>query len=111
MQFYVHKRSLSGPTNVHTELQHDCDNLPRQGNGIVFDDVVSFTAIDLNPDFANETIIGRLHTLDSYDPAARLLTLIGCCEVMMTSLTGEEQSLDTIDTVFCISSQVGAATE
>ena len=77
----------------------------------MFDDVVSFTAIDLNPDFANETMTGRLHTLNSYDPAARLLTFIGCCEVMMTSLTGEEQSLDTIDTVFCISSQVGAATE
>ena len=77
----------------------------------MFDDVVSFTATDLNPDFSNETITGRLHTLNSYDPAERLLTLIGCCEVMMTSLTGVEQSLDTIDTIFCISSQVGAATE
>ena len=77
----------------------------------MFDDVVSFAAIDLNPDFASETITGRLHTLNSYDPSATLLTLIGCCEVMMTSLTGVEQSLETIDTIFCISSQVGAATE
>ena len=30
----------------------ECKFLPRQGNGILFDDVVSFTDMVLNPDFA-----------------------------------------------------------
>ena len=85
--------------------------LPRQGNGILFEDDVSFTAMSLNPDFANETITGRLQTLNSYDPAAILLTLIGCCEVMLTSLIGVKQSLETIDIIFFIASHVEAAEE
>ena len=77
----------------------------------MFDDVVSFTVIDLNPDFAKETMTGRLHKSNSYDPAARLLTLIGCCEVIVTSLRGVKQSLETIDIVFCNVSHVEAAEE
>ena len=48
---------------------------------------------------------GRLHTLNSYDPAALLVTFNGSCDVMVTSLTGLEQSLEMIDKVFCIASQ------
>ena len=74
--------------------------------------MVSFTLIDLNPDLAKETMTGRLHKSNSYDPAARLLTLIGwCCEVIVTSLRGVEQSLETIDIVFCIVSHVEATEE
>ena len=93
------------------EMRIECKFLPRQGNGILFEDEVSFTAMSLNPDFANETITGRLQTLNSYDPAARLLTLIGCCEVMLTSLIGVKQSLETIDIIFFIASHVEAAEE
>ena len=51
---------------------------------------------------------GRLQTLNSYDPAALLVTLNGSCEVMVTSLTGFEQSLEMIDIVFEIASQEAA---
>ena len=88
---------------------YKCNVLPRHGNGILFDDAVSFTVTALNPDLVNFMMTGRLHKPNSYDPAIRLLTLICCCcEVMMTSLTGVKQSLETIDIVFCIESHVGA---
>ena len=93
------------------EMRIECKFLPRQDNGILFEDEVSFTAMSINPDFANETITGRLQTLNSYDPPARLLTLIGCCEVMLTSLIGVRQSLETIDIIFFIASHVEAAEE
>ena len=51
---------------------------------------------------------GRLQTLNSYDPATLLVTFNGSCEVMVTSLTGLEQSLEMIDIVFCIASQEAA---
>ena len=72
---------------------------------------MSFTVIDLNPGFAKETITGRLHKPNSYDPVARLLTLIGCCDLIVTSLRGVKQSLETMDTVFCIVTHVEAAEE
>ena len=73
--------------------------------------MVNLTVIGENPDFSNRTMTGRLQTLNSYDPAARFLTLTRSFEVMVTSLTGIEQTLDTIDIVFCIASHEGAAKE
>ena len=73
---------------------------------------MSFTVTSLNPDLVKDKMTGRLHKPNSYDPAVRLLTLICCCcEVMLTSLRGAKQSLETIDIVFCIESHVEAGEE
>ena len=73
--------------------------------------MVNLTVIGENPDFSNRTMTGRLQILNSYDPAARFLTLTRSFEVMVTSLIGMEQTFETIDTVFCITSHEEAAKE
>ena len=85
------------------------DSLPSQGNVMTLELVVMVSSVDIKPSFSSEIVTGKLHTCSTYDPSTLLVTCTNCGDVILTSLTGFEQSDDRTDIVFCNNPQVPAA--